>query len=122
MLPSKVDPFTCAVRSDVDDHDKPVPLRCVTGPPELVDSVHPARSVAPTPRGAPSQLHAPTCLPSQQPQSTTVSHARFVEKPSCFPVFNPRSKAVQNNYKSALFLFTLDPVFSRTSAHSPKSI
>ena len=48
MLPPKVDPFTYAVRSDVDGHDKPVPLRCVTGPPGLVDSVHPAGSAAPT--------------------------------------------------------------------------
>ena len=78
MLLSKVDSFTCAVRSDVDDHDKPVPLRCVTGPPELVDSVHPARSAAPTPTWCTAPIPDRHMSPSQQPRVKPQSSlARF---------------------------------------------
>ena len=40
---------------------------------------------------------------------------RFAERPLYFCRFNPQSILIQSNRFSVLFLFTLDPVFSRIS-------
>jgi len=71
--------------------------------------------------GAAHQSLAATRLPRPQRVKPVVRHASFAEKPLYFCRFNPQSILIQSNCFSVLFLFTLDPVFSRISTRSPRT-
>ena len=73
----------------------------------------------PTPRGTPRQPESTTRSPSQPWVKLIVKRTSFAERPLYFCRFNPQSILIQSNYLSVLFLFTLDPVFSRFGTRSP---
>ena len=96
------------------------PSGIITGPP-----VGPwTRSVEPYQRAHACVVHrathtSPRGRPVNSRVKPAVKRAPFLEKPLCFCRINPQSILIQSNCFLVLFLFTLDPVFSRISTRSP---